>query len=59
MTIGYVLFAMVWGVIVALAQPPLMIGALLAAIPIIFIGLIFRGTSKVVSAPRSFVDERH
>jgi len=59
MTIGYVLFAMVWGMIVALTQPPLMIGALLAAIPIIFIGLIFRGTSKVVGTRRSFVDERH
>jgi hypothetical protein len=59
MTIGYVLFAMVWGVIVALTQPPLMVGALLVAIPIIFIGLILRGTSKAVGARRSFVDERH
>ena len=50
MTIGYVLFAMVWGVIVALAQPPLMVGALLVAIPVILIGLIFRGASKAVGA---------
>lgn len=50
MTLGYVLFAMVWGVIVALAQPPLIVGTLIVAIPIIFIGLIFRGTSKAVGA---------
>jgi len=43
MTLGYVLFAVVWGVIVALTKPPLMIGAALVAIAVIFVGLIVRG----------------
>jgi len=46
MNLSYFLIAMVWGVIVALTKPPLMVGALLVAIPIIVIGLIFRGTSE-------------
>ena len=43
MTLGYVLFAVVWGVIVALAKPPLIVGALLVAVPIVVMGLIVRG----------------
>jgi hypothetical protein len=42
MTLGYVLFAVVWGVIVALTDPPLMVGALLVVVPIVVIGLIVR-----------------
>jgi hypothetical protein len=42
MTLGYVLFAVVWGVIVALTKPPLIVGALLVAVPILVMGLIVR-----------------
>jgi hypothetical protein len=42
MILGYVLFAAVWGVIVALIEPPLIVGALLVAVPIVVIGPIVR-----------------
>ncbi len=42
MTSGYALFAMVWGAIVALTNPPLIAGVLLAAVPVIVLGLVFR-----------------
>lgn len=42
MTSGLALFAIVWGVIVALANPPLIAGVLLVAVPVIVLGLVFR-----------------
>jgi hypothetical protein len=49
MTLGYVLFAVVWGVIVALTDPPLMVGALLVVVPIVVIGLIVRRALDIVA----------
>lgn len=46
MFVSYVVFAMVWAVFVAAAQPPLIVGALLVAAPIIIIGHLMRNSSK-------------
>lgn len=50
MTSSYVLFAMVWAVTVAASKPPLVVGALLVAIPVVLIGLILSGASDASSA---------
>ncbi len=51
MFIAYVVFALVWSVVVAAAQPPLIIGALLVAAPILIIGYILRNGSDLFGAP--------
>ena len=59
MTIGYVLFAIVWGVTVAVTHPPVVVGALLVAIPVILVGLVFRASSEAEGARNSLEDEHH
>lgn len=43
MLYAYVLFCLIWAVVVAATQPPLILGALLVAVPIVVIGYILRG----------------
>jgi len=42
---SYVGFAMVWAIFVAATKPPLIVGALLVAAPIIIIGYLLRASS--------------
>lgn len=50
MFVSYALFSMVWAVIVAMAQPPLIAGALLVAVPMIIIGFVLRGSPPAPGA---------
>ena len=43
MLYAYVLFCLIWAVVVASTQPPLILGALLVAVTIVVIGYILRG----------------
>ncbi|WP_158007463.1 hypothetical protein [Methyloceanibacter stevinii] len=47
---SYILVALVWAVVVAAVQPPLIVGALLVAIPVIVIGCLLGGPSKAKGA---------
>ncbi len=40
---AYITFCLIWALVVAATQPPLIVGALLVALPIVVIGYILRG----------------